>query len=200
MLCARSTGASAAVTPFVQIGSRPGSHFLDRVAGQAAFFRTALHATATPTPAVPERSKIKGFPRKPGCGTRHCGGMDGYGEAGSQWEVAGDGNEADGACGGCADWTDVQTFLYRWESSPVRGGRMGTAHGADRERKRRDDLPPGKRRSAEGVVADGHEHRRQQVFPRETGNTRKRRLRETDRKSTRLNSSHGYISYAVFCF
>src|SRR5205809_4582620 len=24
-------------------------------------------------------------------------------------------------------------------------------------------------------------------------------LRELDRKSTRLNSSHGYISYAVFC-
>src|SRR2546429_3407372 len=24
-------------------------------------------------------------------------------------------------------------------------------------------------------------------------------LNETDRKSTRLNSSHGYISYAVFC-
>src|SRR2546422_8287269 len=24
-------------------------------------------------------------------------------------------------------------------------------------------------------------------------------LRSTDRKSTRLNSSHGYISYAVFC-
>src|SRR2546422_8252860 len=24
-------------------------------------------------------------------------------------------------------------------------------------------------------------------------------LRYTDRKSTRLNSSHGYISYAVFC-
>src|SRR2546422_5450513 len=24
-------------------------------------------------------------------------------------------------------------------------------------------------------------------------------LSETDRKSTRLNSSHGYISYAVFC-
>src|SRR2546422_4446841 len=27
-----------------------------------------------------------------------------------------------------------------------------------------------------------------------------RRLRPADRKSTRLNSSHGYISYAVFCF
>src|SRR5687768_17948653 len=26
-----------------------------------------------------------------------------------------------------------------------------------------------------------------------------RRLLEPDRKSTRLNSSHGYISYAVFC-
>src|SRR2546429_5231746 len=25
------------------------------------------------------------------------------------------------------------------------------------------------------------------------------RVRTTDRKSTRLNSSHGYISYAVFC-
>src|SRR2546429_2242347 len=29
---------------------------------------------------------------------------------------------------------------------------------------------------------------------------RHRRPPEPDRKSTRLNSSHGYISYAVFCF
>src|SRR2546422_1255411 len=29
--------------------------------------------------------------------------------------------------------------------------------------------------------------------------SRPRRLRKRDRKSTRLNSSHGYISYAVFC-
>src|SRR2546422_1851658 len=28
---------------------------------------------------------------------------------------------------------------------------------------------------------------------------RRRPCRERDRKSTRLNSSHGYISYAVFC-
>src|SRR5687768_18305609 len=27
----------------------------------------------------------------------------------------------------------------------------------------------------------------------------RRRSRQKDRKSTRLNSSHGYISYAVFC-
>src|SRR3989449_11169088 len=31
------------------------------------------------------------------------------------------------------------------------------------------------------------------------GARRKRPLVLTDRKSTRLNSSHGYISYAVFC-
>src|SRR2546429_4111321 len=30
-------------------------------------------------------------------------------------------------------------------------------------------------------------------------NTRVRIYRRRDRKSTRLNSSHGYISYAVFC-
>src|SRR5216684_5155276 len=28
---------------------------------------------------------------------------------------------------------------------------------------------------------------------------RRKRRRSRDRKSTRLNSSHGYISYAVFC-
>src|SRR2546422_10626937 len=30
-------------------------------------------------------------------------------------------------------------------------------------------------------------------------NDRKNRKKDIDRKSTRLNSSHGYISYAVFC-
>src|SRR2546422_9821412 len=35
-------------------------------------------------------------------------------------------------------------------------------------------------------------HRGVWLGPRETG-------RDGDRKSTRLNSSHGYISYAVFC-
>src|SRR2546429_6065828 len=30
-------------------------------------------------------------------------------------------------------------------------------------------------------------------------NARRRKARGRDRKSTRLNSSHGYISYAVFC-
>src|SRR2546429_6575782 len=41
-------------------------------------------------------------------------------------------------------------------------------------------LPPGGGRAAAGCTGRG-------------------RCRSTDRKSTRLNSSHGYISYAVFC-
>src|SRR5205809_2550891 len=32
-----------------------------------------------------------------------------------------------------------------------------------------------------------------------SGGGNKVRIGDTDRKSTRLNSSHGYISYAVFC-
>src|SRR2546422_7582066 len=36
------------------------------------------------------------------------------------------------------------------------------------------------------------------IFDRQRWRQRRSRLRE-DRKSTRLNSSHGYISYAVFC-
>src|SRR6266436_3274671 len=35
--------------------------------------------------------------------------------------------------------------------------------------------------------------------PVHTGNRRGHRVEGRDRKSTRLNSSHGYISYAVFC-
>src|SRR2546422_4176047 len=35
--------------------------------------------------------------------------------------------------------------------------------------------------------------------PDRGGRVRHRRRRAGDRKSTRLNSSHGYISYAVFC-
>src|SRR5216684_3640458 len=35
--------------------------------------------------------------------------------------------------------------------------------------------------------------------PSRLPSTKRRLVRHTDRKSTRLNSSHGYISYAVFC-
>src|SRR3989449_5492221 len=42
---------------------------------------------------------------------------------------------------------------------------------------------------------------RRAVVPRRAGERLRRdgRQRVRDRKSTRLNSSHGYISYAVFC-
>src|SRR2546422_7642702 len=36
-------------------------------------------------------------------------------------------------------------------------------------------------------------------FGRTVRDQRRRRNHQGDRKSTRLNSSHGYISYAVFC-
>src|SRR6266849_4185618 len=52
----------------------------------------------------------------------------------------------------------------------------GKADGADRQRKGRDDLPPGRRRSSQELVANGDEHRHQQVFPREAGNERAGRL------------------------
>src|SRR2546429_4592448 len=48
---------------------------------------------------------------------------------------------------------------------------------------RREPVPPG-HRGTRRHLAGGPDHRGDQVV---------------DRKSTRLNSSHGYISYAVFC-
>src|SRR2546422_4259651 len=52
------------------------------------------------------------------------------------------------------------------------------------------------RRDGPDVAADGHEPHihRYPVYPQPST-----RRRSADRKSTRLNSSHGYISYAVFC-
>src|SRR3989449_4501299 len=71
----------------------------------------------------------------------------------------------------------------------VRGDHRASAKGTDRRRARRlERFVPAQPRL--GIVAsDLH------AFPR--GYSADRRLQ--DRKSTRLNSSHGYISYAVFC-
>src|SRR2546422_5046440 len=41
--------------------------------------------------------------------------------------------------------------------------------------------------------------RRQRQGPRAIADPRRGPVHRRDRKSTRLNSSHGYISYAVFC-
>src|SRR2546422_7363521 len=53
-----------------------------------------------------------------------------------------------------------------------------------------------------GVPAGGDTQDEPAVGDRVEGGERlgrERRVPERDRKSTRLNSSHGYISYAVFC-
>src|SRR2546422_8060587 len=76
------------------------------------------------------------------------------------------------------------TTLFR---SPVDGARG--ARGPDAVATG-SQVPPGVRRLA--AHGEGHSCR----LCRELGG---RHLADRDRKSTRLNSSHGYISYAVFC-
>src|SRR5687768_17820862 len=72
--------------------------------------------------------------------------------------------------------------LARREPWGVWGGEL-FVNGKVIAQKRRRGRPP-KQRDAETIVIDGVEVI---VVP------------AIDRKSTRLNSSHGYISYAVFC-
>src|SRR5256884_1981893 len=60
-----------------------------------------------------------------------------------------------------------------------------------RRRKRRKA-----RRTTKKRTAAPPRTRRRKTAPRPT---KKRKSPRRDRKSTRLNSSHGYISYAVFC-
>src|SRR5205809_3566589 len=58
-------------------------------------------------------------------------------------------------------------------------------------------------RSQDGHLVDrvdvGHRPGRQRVSAFVVGGDLLLVLADEDRKSTRLNSSHGYISYAVFC-
>src|SRR2546422_5937595 len=59
-------------------------------------------------------------------------------------------------------------------------------------------LRPGVRKQSSPVAAAGGVAARGGA-ERRAPQTRARRVGGGDRKSTRLNSSHGYISYAVFC-
>src|SRR2546429_7980824 len=70
-----------------------------------------------------------------------------------------------------------------WRALGVRGARLGRILGLGSRGK---CLAP--------ALADGHGL---SAFGDDAGEARDD---ERDRKSTRLNSSHGYISYAVFCF
>src|SRR2546422_4461705 len=62
------------------------------------------------------------------------------------------------------------------------------------------EIEPGEIERARPVLPVHLEHEHRVLVP-ELGGDQERdaRAQERDRKSTRLNSSHGYISYAVFC-
>src|SRR2546422_2224950 len=54
-------------------------------------------------------------------------------------------------------------------------------------------------RADDSVRAQGRRGGRARLAPRAASRKGRTRVFLEDRKSTRLNSSHGYISYAVFC-
>src|SRR3712207_8278864 len=62
-----------------------------------------------------------------------------------------------------------------------------------------DEGPAGADRRAAAARPEGPEPDGQPARPRRRGRPRRGRLARADRKSTRLNSSHANISYAVFC-
>src|SRR5438270_8109909 len=64
-----------------------------------------------------------------------------------------------------------------------------------------EDVEPGERDAAGGLqlAADAGNQARVGTQERDPGLHREGRLGLGDRKSTRLNSSHSQISYAVFC-
>src|SRR5687768_18144956 len=75
------------------------------------------------------------------------------------------------------------TTLFRSEGPGARGGGADCRH-------------PAGQRQAEPVREHGGGAAPPQLRTHADGGSR---VHLTDRKSTRLNSSHGYISYAVFC-
>src|SRR2546422_122216 len=88
---------------------------------------------------------------------------------------------------------DDQDVGHPRDRLDVPGARMAHRHrcvaaGAVLEEKR------GHRAAHDGRATDDH-----RVLPGGVDAALEQELLHTDRKSTRLNSSHGYISYAVFC-
>src|SRR3712207_7275080 len=80
--------------------------------------------------------------------------------------------------------TEIYTLSLH-DALPISEAQAGGRHGDERHERRRDD------------AADHHRgHRRHELGP---GAAAEQHERQQDRKSTRLNSSHANISYAVFC-
>src|SRR3989449_3952295 len=73
-----------------------------------------------------------------------------------------------------------------------RSSTHGHGHPGPEVRPRRDAVPPVQVNAQEDRLGEEREPLEREWHPDD-------RTSERDRKSTRLNSSHGYISYAVFC-
>src|SRR2546422_7357820 len=58
---------------------------------------------------------------------------------------------------------------------------------------------PFKGETRTGLLGLGGVHHGPAYFDQQKWDDATQQMRTLDRKSTRLNSSHGYISYAVFC-
>ena len=71
---------------------------------------------------------------------------------------------------------DFQRRFTDGKAVPIRHSRMGAPHRADRQRQRPGNFPPGKRRSPQVLVADGHEHRHLEIFSRQAEYPRARSL------------------------
>src|SRR2546422_6544632 len=82
------------------------------------------------------------------------------------------------------------TTLFRSDPLAVRGTDLSRVRDGPSGRRERDAL----------LERPGEEHQHRVAEEQaEQDADEKHRNNLTDRKSTRLNSSHGYISYAVFC-
>src|SRR3712207_7956371 len=83
------------------------------------------------------------------------------------------------------------TTLFRSRRAPLAAGALGAAEPHERPQRQRE----GERRGD----AEGREHLRRPAREERPRGREQRRQGVRDRKSTRLNSSHANISYAVFC-
>src|ERR1700680_3417077 len=115
----------------------------------------------------PFGSKIRRFPRRGGAYPR--GGENGIHEDGyKRKNVPVQTGGYRGRRG--SDRSGVSAEIYRWNDFTVRRGGLGTPRCADRQREGQDDFPPGKRGSAERLVANRDEYCRVEIFPRHANN------------------------------
>src|SRR2546427_8990635 len=90
------------------------------------------------------------------------------------------------------------TTLFRSQRGPG-GGRTARARGGGAERRARRARGGRERRGREVPPPARPAHRQADLVRREVVLVDVRGVQDRHRKSTRLNSSHSQISYAVFC-